>query len=271
MDINYRKYALFRLNYWTNINYLSHHDSRYFWSQSNDHRIISILAVNAAFNQIPLDLAIDKSRRNIINFLTLRRMCRCSDKTMRVIIQDGVDRGEIERIKEGRETLIKATKLLIDTYRDFEKDWILFYGQDYIKGLSKTNYEKIFNKILLIRLKFFSDINSISHSFDLFWNKSVDHRIVNLLGVNSFLDQLPIEYSTNLNTLNKISYESLRRLCRCSDSTIKSIISEAIKRKELEKISEGRRIYIRGTNLLFDNYKKFEFNWINLIRENVLL
>jgi hypothetical protein len=43
---------------------------------------------------------------------------------MRTIIQEGVDRGEIEKIRVGRETFITGTEKLLNVFEIFENRWI---------------------------------------------------------------------------------------------------------------------------------------------------
>ena len=123
----FRKTALFRLKFWTNINSKPSHSSEAFWNRSTDHRIICIVAVNAALDQIPLEYSVSPNKRDVISYESIRRLCRCTDKTMRTIIQEGVDRGELTKVKNGRETYIRATKSLIEVFENFEQAWIKLY------------------------------------------------------------------------------------------------------------------------------------------------
>ena len=49
---------------------------------------------------------------------------------MRSIIQEGVDRGELEKTKVGRETYIVGTKKLLSIYEEFEEKWIVALKQN---------------------------------------------------------------------------------------------------------------------------------------------
>ena len=124
---SFKRTALFRLKYWTNINSKPSHSSEAFWNRSTDHRIICMAAVNAALDQIPIEFSVSPNKRDVISYESIRRLCRCTDKTMRTIIQEGVDRGEIEKIKNGRETYVRATKSLVDVFEDFEQSWIKLF------------------------------------------------------------------------------------------------------------------------------------------------
>ena len=123
----FKRTALFRLKFWTNINSKPSHSSEAFWNRSTDHRIICMAAVNAALNQIPIEYSVSPNRRDVISYESLRRLCRCTDKTMRTIIKEGVDREELKKIKNGRETYIRATKSLVEVFEDFEQAWIILY------------------------------------------------------------------------------------------------------------------------------------------------
>ena len=124
---NFKKTALFRLKFWININSKPSHSSEAFWNRSTDHRIICMVAVNAALNQIPIELSVSPNRRDVISYESIRRLCRCTDKTMRTIIQEGVDRGELSKLKNGRETYISGTKSLVEVFEGFEQSWIKLF------------------------------------------------------------------------------------------------------------------------------------------------
>ncbi len=125
----FKETALFRLKFWININSKASHSSEAFWNRSTDHRVIGMIAINATFNQIPLELAVSPVKRDIVSYEALRRLCRCTDKTMRTIVQEGVDRGDIIKVKLGRETFIKATTKFIRVFEEFEQDWIKLLKQ----------------------------------------------------------------------------------------------------------------------------------------------
>jgi hypothetical protein len=117
--------AAMRLEFWNWINSLPAHSSIAFWNRSVDHRIICLLAINSSLKQLPKEFRHNTSENNKINYENIRRLCRCTDKTMRTIIKEGVDRGELLKIKEGRETFITGTEKLLDVFNTFEKSWII--------------------------------------------------------------------------------------------------------------------------------------------------
>ena len=125
----FKKTALLRLKFWININSKASHSSEAFWNRSTDHRVIGIIAINATFNQIPLELAVSPVKRDIVSYEVLRRLCRCTDKTMRTIVQEGVERKDVIKIKLGRETFIKATTKFVKVFEEFEQDWIKLLKQ----------------------------------------------------------------------------------------------------------------------------------------------
>jgi len=128
----FKDMALMRLDYWIWINSLPAHSSIAFWSRSVDHRIICMLAINASLNQLPREHSNYEDENHRVNYESIRRLCRCTDKTMRTIIQEGVDRGEIEKNRVGRETFIAGTEKLLNLFKTFEKSWI-----DIIKNNSR--------------------------------------------------------------------------------------------------------------------------------------
>ena len=124
-----KKTALFRLKFWININSKASHSSEAFWNRSTDHRVIGMIAINASFNQVPLELSVSPDKRDLVSYEVLRRLCRCTDKTMRTIVQEGVEREDIIKVKLGRETFIKATTKFIRVFEEFEQDWIKLLKQ----------------------------------------------------------------------------------------------------------------------------------------------
>ena len=125
----FKETALFRLKFWININSKASYSSEAFWNRSTDHRVIGMIAINATFNQIPIELAVSPVKRDIVSYEVLRRLCRCTDKTMRTIVQEGVEREDIIKVKLGRETFIKATTKFIKVFEGFEQDWIKLLKQ----------------------------------------------------------------------------------------------------------------------------------------------
>ena len=117
--------ATMRLEFWNWINSLPGHSSIAFWNRSVDHRIICLLAINASLKQLPKAFRHNDCETDKVNYENIRRLCRCTDKTMRAIIKEGVDRGELLKIKEGRETFITGTDKLLDIFNTFEKSWII--------------------------------------------------------------------------------------------------------------------------------------------------
>ena len=125
----FKKTALLRLKFWININSKASYSSEAFWNRSTDHRVIGMIAINATFNQVPIELAVTPVKRDIVSYEVLRRLCRCTDKTMRTIVQEGVEREDIIKVKLGRETFIRATTKFIRVFEEFEQDWIKLLKQ----------------------------------------------------------------------------------------------------------------------------------------------
>ena len=127
MDIKkeFKDTAKLRLDYWIWINSLPSHSSIAFWSRSVDHRIICMLAINAALGQLPKEFCNSEAKSLGVYYENIRRLCRCTDKTMRSIIQEGVDRGELVKVRDGRESYITGTKKLLTVFQTFEKSWFI--------------------------------------------------------------------------------------------------------------------------------------------------
>ena len=96
---NYKKWAADKLNLTLKIRAKHFNDSRRWWNQSLDHRVIMMLAVNARFNQLP-DFGIYKDYYS--NFVTVKivnHFCSCSKDTALKIIKEGVDRKDLIQVK----------------------------------------------------------------------------------------------------------------------------------------------------------------------------
>lgn len=144
---------------------------------------------------------------------------------------------------------------------------VVFYNGGYMSDIN--NISKEFKETALMRLDFWIWINSRpAHSSDAFWNRSVDHRIICMVAVNTSLNQLPDDLSSHRGETNRISYESIRRLCRCTDKTMRSIIQEGVDRGELVKIKSGRETFISGTKKLIAVFENFEGSWLEVVKKN---
>ena len=116
------KHAQERLLYIINISEKAPKDFESFWNRTIDHRIIGLVAITSYFNEIyPSKNFLNYHKKYGVSFFDLRRLCRCTDRTMYNIIRQGVDRGEIIKSKLGRNIYIKGTKKLMQAYVDFEK------------------------------------------------------------------------------------------------------------------------------------------------------
>ena len=125
IEKKFKDTAIMRLDYWIWINSLPSHSSIAFWSRSVDHRIICMLAINATLGQLPKEFCNSDTISTGVYYENIRRLCRCTDKTMRSIIQEGVDRGELIKVRDGRESYITGTKKLLTVFQTFEKNWLV--------------------------------------------------------------------------------------------------------------------------------------------------
>mgnify|MGYP003324306326 CR=1 FL=1 len=110
---SFKSTAIIRLEYWNWINSLPGHSSIAFWSRSVDHRIICMLAINSTLGQLPMEFRHETNSTTKVNYENIRRLCRCTDKTMRAIIKEGVERGDIIKTN-GQDTILRMPKRNID-------------------------------------------------------------------------------------------------------------------------------------------------------------
>ena len=122
-DIALRRILQFRLNFWINIckNPVSH--GNYYWNTSSEHRLIAMLAISANMNQIPLKLLHDDSMKDYFTVAMVRHLTHISERKIQRIIKMGIDRGDLELIRD-KPPQYQGTKQLLNLYEEFEKSWI---------------------------------------------------------------------------------------------------------------------------------------------------
>ena len=77
-------------------------DTRRYWSQSSDHWMISLLAINSRFHNLPKFITEKCPRMGYCNLVTMNmvnQLCICNKDTVLKIVKEGIDRNEIRRIK----------------------------------------------------------------------------------------------------------------------------------------------------------------------------
>ena len=122
IELEAYKHAKKRLKYIININTGAPNKFEAFWNRTVDHRIIGLMAITSSFKiKYQKNNFRSDSEKLGVSFSELRRLCRCTDRTMYTIIREGVERGELLKSKKGRNIFIKGTKKLINSYVSFEK------------------------------------------------------------------------------------------------------------------------------------------------------
>ena len=105
------KHAKKRLKYIIDINTGAPNKFEAFWNRTVDHRIIGLMAITSSFKiKYKKNNFRSDSEKLGVSFAELRRLCRCTDRTMYTIIREGVERGEILKSKKGRNILLKVLK-----------------------------------------------------------------------------------------------------------------------------------------------------------------
>ncbi|MBH87632.1 MAG: hypothetical protein CMJ12_00565 [Pelagibacterales bacterium] len=134
-DIALRRTIQFRLKFWINIckNPVSH--GNYYWNSSPEHRLIAMLAISSYMKQIPINLINENISKDLFTVSMVRLLTHISERKIQRIIKMGVDRGDIELIKD-KPPQYQGTKQLLSLYEIFEKSWI-DSQKDEIKSLNK--------------------------------------------------------------------------------------------------------------------------------------
>ena len=122
-EIALRRILQFRLNFWINIckNPVSH--GNYYWNSSSEHRLIAMLAISANMNQIPISLVNNDSNKDYFTVSMVRLLTHISERKIQRIIKMGLDRGDLELIRN-KPPQYQGTKQLLFLYEEFEKSWI---------------------------------------------------------------------------------------------------------------------------------------------------
>ena len=122
-EIALRRILQFRLNFWINIckNPVSH--GNYYWNSSSEHRLIAMLAISANMNQIPISLVNDDNNKDYFTVSMVRLLTHISERKIQRIIKMGIDRGDLELIRN-KPPQYQGTKQLLFLYEEFEKSWI---------------------------------------------------------------------------------------------------------------------------------------------------
>ena len=136
-DIALRRTIEFRLNFWSNICKKPVSHGVYYWNSSPEHRLIAMLAVASALNQIPLYLISGSHNNNFFSVSIIRLLTHISERKIQRIIKMGVDRGDIVTVND-ISSQYQGTRQLLILYKEFEKSWI-DSQKDVIKLWKKNN------------------------------------------------------------------------------------------------------------------------------------
>ena len=122
-DIALRRVLQFRLNFWTNICKTPVSHGSYYWNTSPEHRLISMLAISAILDQIPLYLIADSDQKNFFTVSMIRLLTHISERKIQRIIKTGIDRKDFICI-DNKHAQYRGTPQILILYKDFEKSWI---------------------------------------------------------------------------------------------------------------------------------------------------
>jgi len=125
-------------------------------------------------------------------------------------------------------------------------------------------------RTLSFRLKFWVNICKypVSHG-NYYWNSSPEHRIIAMLAIAAYLNQIPeelIEDSTDRR--NYFTVSIVRSLTHVSERKIQRIIKSGIDRKDFILLRNKPFCY-QGTKQLLNLYELFEKSWIDSQKEEI--
>ena len=122
-EIALRRILQFRLNFWISICKYPVSHGNYYWNSSPEHRLIAMLAISANMNQIPMNLIKEDGIKDYFTVAMVRLLTHISERKIQRIIKMGLDRGDIELIRD-KPPQYQGTKQLMLLYKEFEKSWI---------------------------------------------------------------------------------------------------------------------------------------------------
>ncbi len=127
-------------------------------------------------------------------------------------------------------------------------------------------------RTLSFRLKFWINICKypVSHG-NYYWNSSPEHRIIAMLGLAAYLNQIPSNLvNDNTDKSNYFTVSMVRSLTHVSERKIQRIIKSGLDRRDFILMQYKPHGY-QATKQLLSLYEKFEKSWIDSQKEEINL
>ena len=127
-------------------------------------------------------------------------------------------------------------------------------------------------KTLAFRLKFWINICKfpVNHG-NYYWNSSPEHRIIVMLSLAAYLNQIPEELVDNKeNDRHYFTVSMVRSLTHVSERKIQRIVKSGVDRKDFILVNNKPASY-QATKQLLDLYEIFEKSWIDSQKEEIIM
>ena len=125
-NIDFQKWCLMRLEWTVSLSRAPIHQPEKWWSQTIDHRLIALLAVNSRYNSLPTQYCQDINNQFYVTMKTVHNLCSASHTTLQKIVRDGMHRKDLIALKsdigDKRQSIFTASKKLVTGIQNI-KSW----------------------------------------------------------------------------------------------------------------------------------------------------
>ena len=125
-NIDFHKWCLMRLEWTVSLSRAPIHQPEKWWSQTIDHRLIALLAVNSRYNSLPTQYCQDINNQFYVTMKTVHNLCSASHTTLQKIVRDGMHRKDLIALKsdigDKRQSIFTASKKLVTGIQNI-KSW----------------------------------------------------------------------------------------------------------------------------------------------------
>ena len=125
-NIDFHKWCLMRLEWTVSLSRAPIHQPEKWWSQTIDHRLIALLAVNSRYNSLPTQYCQDINNQFYVTMKTVHNLCSASHTTLQKIVREGMHRKDLIALKsdigDKRQSIFTASKKLVTGIQNI-KSW----------------------------------------------------------------------------------------------------------------------------------------------------
>jgi len=125
-NMDFHKWCLMRLEWTVSLSRAPIHQPEKWWSQTIDHRLIALLAVNSRYNALPTQYCQDINNQFYVTMKTVHNLCSASHTTLQKIVRDGMHRKDLIALKsdigDKRQSIFTASDKLVKGIKNI-KSW----------------------------------------------------------------------------------------------------------------------------------------------------